>query len=101
MSKYQVSANGTIFGVYEGENEQQARDLCAQDAGYESETDMVAALVEASDLVAVEGDEWEAWEDGGEATSFFHPTMAGDIAEAGALALGVDVSASLNVRKLL
>lgn len=41
MAKYIVSANGTEFGTYEANSEQEARDLCAQDAGYKSEADMV------------------------------------------------------------
>ncbi len=52
ITKYQVSANGTIFGTYEAETEQQARDLCAQDAGYASEADMVERLGQESDLIA-------------------------------------------------
>lgn len=52
MTQYQVSANGTIFGTYEAETEQQARDLCAQDAGYASEADMVERLGQGSDLIA-------------------------------------------------
>ncbi len=54
MTKYEVSANGTVFGTYEAENEQQARDFCAQDAGYESEADMESTLEQASELVAEE-----------------------------------------------
>jgi hypothetical protein len=52
MSKYQVSANGYVFGTYEAATEQEARDLCAQDAGYKSESDMEARLEQPSDLVA-------------------------------------------------
>lgn len=52
MSQYQVSANGTIFGTYEAATEQEARDLCAQDAGYKSEADMAARLEQPSELVA-------------------------------------------------
>jgi hypothetical protein len=52
MNKFQVSANGTIFGVYEAATEQDARDLCAQDAGYKTEADMVARLEQPSALVA-------------------------------------------------
>jgi hypothetical protein len=52
MSQYQVSANGTVFGTYEAASEQEARDLCAQDAGYKSEADMVARLEQPSELVA-------------------------------------------------
>lgn len=54
MNTYAVSANGTVFGTYEADSEQQARDLCAQDAGYQSEADMVRRLEQPSELVAVE-----------------------------------------------
>ena len=50
--QYEVSANGTVFGVYEADDEQGARDACAQDAGYKSEADMEKRLERASDLVA-------------------------------------------------
>ena len=53
MKKYEVSANGQIFGTYEADSEQAARDLCAQDAGYKSEDDMVKQLEQSSELVAV------------------------------------------------
>lgn len=52
MSKYEVSANGTVFGTYEAATEQKARDLCAQDAGYKSEADMEAQLEQPSELAA-------------------------------------------------
>lgn len=54
MTTYEVSANGTVFGTYEADSEQGARDLCAQDAGYESEEDMARRLEQESELVAVE-----------------------------------------------
>jgi hypothetical protein len=54
MKNFEVSANGTLFGTYEASTEQEARDLCAQDAGYKSEADMVAQLEQPSELVAVE-----------------------------------------------
>lgn len=54
MTTYEVSANSTIFGTYEADSEQAARDLCAQDAGYESEADMERRLEQESELVAVE-----------------------------------------------
>lgn len=55
MSKqFEVSANGTIFGVYAADDAQGARDACAVDAGYKSEADMVAQLDQPSELVAVE-----------------------------------------------
>jgi hypothetical protein len=50
---YAVSANGTTFGTYPAASEQEARDLCAQDAGYLDEADMVKRLGEPSDLIAV------------------------------------------------
>ena len=50
--KYEVSANGQAFGIYEADSEQAARDLCAQDAGYESEADMEEKLEQESDLQA-------------------------------------------------
>lgn len=52
MTKYIVSANGTEFGIYEANSEQEARDMCAKDAGYMSEADMVEQLGQDSDLVA-------------------------------------------------
>lgn len=51
--QFEVSANGTVFGVYEADDEQGARDACAQDAGYKSEADMVARLERKSELEAV------------------------------------------------
>lgn len=51
-AKYTVSANGTVFGIYEADSEQAARDACAQDAGYKSEADMVAQLDQPSELTA-------------------------------------------------
>jgi len=54
MSKYEVSANGTVFGTYEANSEQAARDLCAHDAGYESEAEMVSRLEQPSEIEAVE-----------------------------------------------
>ena len=54
MKNYEVSANGTVFGIYEADNEQAARDLCAQDAGYESESDMAERLEHPSEVEAIE-----------------------------------------------
>ena len=51
MSKFRVYANDGDFGVYEADSEQHARDLCAQDAGYESEEDMVLRLEQPSEMV--------------------------------------------------
>ena len=52
--KYQVEANGHVYGIYEADTAQAARDLCAVDAGYKSEADMVDQLEQASDLIATE-----------------------------------------------
>ena len=54
--KYQVSANGTHFGIYEAESEHAARDLCCIDAGYLSEEDMAERLEQPSELVAEEAE---------------------------------------------
>ena len=66
MATYRVEANGTVMGSYTAESEQEARDLCAQDAGYESEADMELQLGAPSELVAeakIEADdEWAAQE---------------------------------------
>lgn len=53
QDKFEVSANGHLFDRYDAETEQQAKDLCAQEAGYQSEADMVAQLERPSELVAV------------------------------------------------
>ena len=52
--KYEVTANGQLFGTYEASSEQEARDLCAQDAGYKNEADMVERLEQSSKLNASE-----------------------------------------------
>ena len=52
--KYEVSANGHSFGIYEADSEQEAIDLCCQDAGYQSEKHMEAMLEQVSDLEANE-----------------------------------------------
>lgn len=44
MSKYQVSANGQEFGIYEATNKQEARNACAQDAGYKNEWEIFSAI---------------------------------------------------------
>lgn len=93
---YEVSSkrHGTVFGIYEGETAAEAIAACVEDAG--------AGEASPEDFTAVEGEAWEAWEDGkrGEAADFFVPFgRSFDVAEAGANALGVEVSESLNVRK--
>lgn len=52
MNHYEVSANGVTFGVYAAATEQEARDACAKDAGYDSESDMVKRLERPSELIA-------------------------------------------------
>lgn len=52
--QFEVSANGTVFGIYEADDAQGARDACAVDAGYKSEADMAEQLEQASELVATE-----------------------------------------------
>lgn len=52
MNKYEVTANGIVFGVYEANTEEEARNLCAQDAGYDNETDMELQLGQGSQLEA-------------------------------------------------
>lgn len=49
---YEVSANGTVFGIYTADTEQAARDLCAQDAGYQNADEMASRLGQDSALVA-------------------------------------------------
>ena len=51
-NEYEVSASGTVFGIYGAEDEQAARDACAQDAGYKDEADMVKRLEQPSALIA-------------------------------------------------
>lgn len=53
MSKFEVSANGQIFGIYEGETGKAARDACAVDAGYASESDMESRLETPSEFEAI------------------------------------------------
>lgn len=101
--QFEVSANGHVFGIFAASSEQAARDLCAKEAGYEDEADMVDRLKQASELVAVEVEEWAAWEDGQKdgAVSFFAPSWGYfDHAAAGARALGVDVSESFHVSRV-
>ena len=51
FTKYLQTAN--FFGFYEAESAQEALDLCAQDAGYKSEADMIESLGGPSELCAV------------------------------------------------
>ena len=52
MNKYEVTANGAVFGCYGANTEEEARNLCAQDAGYDNETDMELQLGQESQLEA-------------------------------------------------
>lgn len=52
MKKYQVTANDAILGEYVAENEKEARDLAAEDAGYDSEEDMEYRLGQESQMAA-------------------------------------------------
>ena len=51
--KYEVSASGTVFGIYEADSEQEAKDECAKDAGYKNEADMIDRLEQPSIFMAV------------------------------------------------
>lgn len=53
MPVYQVQVNGLVLGLYEADDEQDARDAAAQDAGYQSEADMAVQLDRPSELVAI------------------------------------------------
>jgi hypothetical protein len=52
MTKYRVYANACDFGIIEATDEQHARDLAAQMAGYASEAQMTEALEQPSEIVA-------------------------------------------------
>jgi len=52
-SYFEVSANGHVFGVWPAESEQEAINLCAQDAGYKSIAHMEASLERLCEMVAV------------------------------------------------
>jgi len=54
MTTYAVHANACDFGLIVANSEQEARDLAAQMAGYDSEADMVERLGQPSDIVAEE-----------------------------------------------
>lgn len=54
MTKFEVTANGFLYGIYEAADEQGARDACAIDAGYESEAQMAETLERPSQLVATQ-----------------------------------------------
>ncbi len=52
MSKWTVWANSGVFGPYEANDEQGARDACARDAGYEIVAQKVETLEQPSDRQA-------------------------------------------------
>lgn len=79
MKQFEVSVNGDVFGIFAATSERAALDLFARENGYEDEADMMNRWEHASDLVAVEVEEWAA---------------------AGARALGVDVSESFHVSRV-
>jgi len=54
--KFTVWANDGVFGPYEADDEQGARDACARDAGYDSEAQMVETLEQQSELRAKDYD---------------------------------------------
>ncbi len=54
MTTYNVYANACEFGLVEAETAQEARDLAAQMAGYESEAEMEERLGQPSEIVAEE-----------------------------------------------
>lgn len=53
MNTYQVTANGHVLGTYTAADQQGARDLCANDAGYADEAHMMRMLGQPSELEAV------------------------------------------------
>ena len=54
MTAYNVYANACEFGLIEADTEQEARDVAAQMAGYESEAQMVETLEQPSEIMAEE-----------------------------------------------
>lgn len=63
---YEVSSkrHGTAFGIYAGETAAEAIAACMEDAG--------AGEASPEDFTAVEGEAWEAWEDGKRAESWYN-----------------------------
>ena len=97
---YEVSANGTIFGLYQGYDEQAARDACARDAGYSSEDDMVDRLEEPSGLEArlIYGDTHPVApppDDEEDDTSPDNPMSASGLARLAAVGLAQDTMSKL------
>ncbi|MBO3706661.1 MAG: hypothetical protein J5X21_09665 [Candidatus Accumulibacter sp.] len=54
MTTFRVFANACDFGLIDADNAQEARDLAAQMAGYDSEADLVERLGEPSEIIAEE-----------------------------------------------
>jgi len=102
MAHFEVSANGTVFGIYSGETEQDARDACAVAAGHDSEDELIERLESPGEFETVQVEAWKAWVDGSNVeVEFFAPVDGNfDIAEAGARALGIEVSEELNVERV-
>lgn len=48
MTDFQVTANGTDMGTYQGEDEDGALDAYAQDAGYDDYDDLIEQVPGAS-----------------------------------------------------
>jgi hypothetical protein len=69
MSMILVHANGRPFGVFIARTPQDARDALANDAGYESEADMVEQLGQPSEMKTLDIDDipgnaeqvWGGW----------------------------------------
>jgi hypothetical protein len=103
MRNFEVSNSKSahVFGVYQAGTAEAAIEAACLEAGYNSRANAEEAMGRESQLVAVEVEAWEAWEDGGERVKFF-AAMGGtlDIAQAGAAALGVDVTEALNVERV-
>ena len=54
MATFNVNANASEFGLIEADTAQEARDIAAQMAGYESEEEMVNRLGQPSEIIAEE-----------------------------------------------
>jgi hypothetical protein len=103
MKKFQVSANGIVFDIYEADTEQEAIEACVASARYKNEAQISEVPGSPIELKATEVDLWEAWLDGQRSGAVeFHAPVGGtfDIAEAGAAALAIEVCAELNVRRI-
>ena len=111
--KYQLADlhNGPFGDVYENlaDAEKALEEAIAEGQAFNDEyaqecADAGCEVPRAADFFSiVEGEAWDAWEDGArdDAVRFIVPAGGGvDIAEAGAAALGVDVSEQLNVARV-